>query len=90
MTKKEFKERCGFHKYGTRNAIYFDWKSEQTNGKWVVGYKYMVKADNKNLSKTELLNLLYEWVTKQIQPSYLCLYKYASTDEERFKVPIMG
>lgn len=87
MTKKTFKEMCSFHEYGSgrlkRNAIYFD---RQPNG-----FKFMVKANVVNISKQDLFNQLYDWVTEKIQaPDWFVDYKYAKTDEERFKVPIMG
>lgn len=95
MTKKDFKEQCYFTSYdkgkNKRNAIFFDWKSEHVDGKWAVGYKYMVKASVQNLSKTELFNELYNWVTGKIQAvTYWADYKYAKTDAERFKIPLAG
>ena len=92
MTKKEFKELCSFHEYGRgkikRNAIYFDHKYDFDNK--VNGYKFMVKARVENEKKAGLFNVLYDWVTKEIQPSWWVEYKYASTDQDRFKVSIMG
>lgn len=91
ITKKEFKEQCSFHEYGKgmnkRNAIYFDWKSEKN----IVGYRFMVKANVQSCKKDELYNELYNWVTLRtnIVPYYV-QYKYARTDSERFKVPIVG
>jgi hypothetical protein len=87
MTKKEFKSMCSFHEYGRgqnkHNAIYFDWKSSN-------GYKYMVKANVQDCLKSELLTALYNWITKQIQPDWFIEYRFAETDEKRFKVSIVG
>lgn len=92
MTKKEFKSKCSFHEYGRgqnkRNAIYFDWKSDVKNN--AVGFKFMVKANVQNCLKSELLEALYNWVTKGIQPDWYIEYKYADTDAKRFKVSLMG
>jgi len=94
-TKKDFKERCSFHVYGRgknkRNAIYFDWQNSGTYGKdsWN-GYKFMVKTEVKNCKKDELFNHLYNWVTKEQQPIWYIQYRYASTDNDRFKVSLVG
>lgn len=94
MTKKEFKSRCSFHEYGRgqqkRNAIYFDWKTGETNGKFFAGFKYMVKSSVQNCLRNELFDAMYNWVTKEVQPTWYIDYKYADTDEKRFKVPLMG
>ena len=90
MTKKDFKEKCDVHEYGRgykkRNAIYFDWQ-DTSNGR---GFKFMVKAPITNAKRVELYKILYDWVTKAIQPPYYVEYKYAETDQQRFKVPVMG
>lgn len=87
MTKKEFKERCSFHAYGKgkekRNAIFFDWK--QPNG-----FKFMVKARVQFSKRNELFNILYDWVIKGIEPDWYIQCKSAPTDQQRFKVPLMG
>ena len=93
ITKKEFKERCGFHRFVATdrilNAIYFDWKSERTATGFIVGYKYMVKAYTRECSKAELLNQLYLWVNdSNWTPPYFLDIKYAETDEQRFKPPV--
>ena len=86
ITKKEFKERCHFSEYGDgrrkRNAIFFD-RTED-------GYKYMVKTTVQNAKKNELFNILYDWVVNEIIPDWWVEYKYAHTDNDRFKVPLMG
>jgi hypothetical protein len=94
ITKKEFKEKCDFHVYkGSRriNAIYFDWQSGITeDGQRFNGFKYMVYADSKRMSKTELFNELWKWVAdiEHPQPSYKIQYRYAETNAKRFKVPL--
>lgn len=92
MTKKEFKEMCSFHTYrGHRtkiNAIFFDWKTDKATGH-SFGYKYMVSSNVENLSKAELFDYFYQWVTEKIVtlPWYIN-YRYADTDRNRFKVPL--
>lgn len=94
MTKKEFKERCSFHEYGKgqtkRNAIYFDWKTDFDNDVNIVGYKYMVKARVENCKKAELFNTFYKWVIESVTIPWWVEYRYAETDQKRFKVSIMG
>jgi hypothetical protein len=87
MTKKAFKELCSFHEYtgynGHRikhNVIYFDHTEK--------GFKYAVALDIKNGNKAELFEALYNWVTKEVQPVWYIRYKYAETDEKRFKVSL--
>ena len=86
ISKKEFKERCSFHEYGRgynkRNAIYYDYTKD--------GFKYMVKADVTNCKKAELFNVLYNWVVKEEIPDWWVVYRYAHTDNDRFKVALMG
>lgn len=92
MTKKAFKEMCSFHEYGRgqqkRNAIYFDWKSDVKSN--AVGFKFMVKANVQYCKRNELFNAMYDWVTKSIQPDWFIQYRFAETDEKRFKVSLMG
>jgi hypothetical protein len=91
MTKKSFKEQCRFELYtGSRrvNAIYFDWKQGDINGKYYGGYKYRVTADVKKCNKTELFNAFYDWVIKKHEPATYIHYKYAETDQQRFKIPL--
>lgn len=87
MTKKEFKELCDFHVYGSgkkkRNAIYYN--------RGVNGFTHMVKTSVQNYKKAELFNILYDWVTGVIsEPDYYVEYRYAKTEAEQFKVKIMG
>ena len=86
MTKKEFQERCSFHVYGRggnkHNAIYFDWKQG-------FGFKFGVAASIENSTKRDLFLDFFDWVTGKIdQPPWWIRYKFADTDEKRFKVPI--
>ena len=86
MTKKEFKELCSFHEYGggtkKRNAIYYDYNP--------IGFKYMVKASIIDSKKNELFNILYDWVINEIPPPYWVQYRYAHTENERFKLSLVG
>jgi hypothetical protein len=88
MTKKDFKERCDFHRYtGGRerhNVIFFDWKVTDEGR----GFKFAVAASTENSTKKDLFDAFFEWVTKEIEPSYWVRYKYAETDANRFKVPL--
>ena len=85
MTKKEFKSKCSFHEYVgynghkiKHNVIYFDHKEN--------GFKYAVALDIKNGTRKELFDALYNWVTKDIVPTWYIRYKFAETDDKRFKV----
>ena len=90
--KKDFKEQCSFHEYGRgknkRNAIYFDWKTDTTNN--AVGFKYLVKGRVEDLPKKELFDVLYNWVINEIQPPWYVEYRFALTEDKRFKVALMG
>lgn len=93
MTKKEFNSLTGYHKYtgypsdSNVNALFFD-KKETSEGR---GYKYCVFARACNATKKELEKTLYDFITGKIEdsPWYIQLI-VASTDAERFKVPLMG
>jgi hypothetical protein len=90
ITKKSFIEMCNFHVYtgwnGSRtkhNVIYFDYLSNDN----CRGFKFAVAMDIKQGNKQELINQLYNWVTGKVQePDYYVRYKYAETDDKRFKV----
>jgi len=89
MTKKQFKETCDLtHVYGRgqnrHNAIYFDWQVTDKGR----GFKYGVAASIQNSTKAELFNAMYDWVIKGISLPWWIRYKFAETDEKRFKVPI--
>jgi hypothetical protein len=89
MTKKEFQLRCDYHKYtgaGKENdisAIFFDRTSD--------GNKYCVYARTSNAGKKALIDELYKFISGEISDTvwYIQLI-VAETDEQRFKVPIMG
>lgn len=94
MTKKQFKEGCSFHEYGRgqnkRNAIYYDYKQDFDNK--AVGFKFMVKCRVADALKAELFKVFYDWVTSKgfkTLPWWID-YKYAATEQDRFKVSIMG
>ena len=53
-----------------------------------MGFKFGVAANTQNCTKKELVDILYNWVTKAEQPPYYVRYKFAETDQKRFKVPI--
>ena len=93
MTKKDFKEMVGDHTYtgwdGHRiriNALFFDWKQGDVNGKYFGGYKFMVAGNVKDISKKELFDLLYKLVNNIMVelPRYV-KYRHVTTDEQRFK-----
>jgi hypothetical protein len=91
LTKKAFKELCDVHVYtggGRRlTAIFYDWK--QGNDNCSTGFKYMVKGYSGEVTRKQLYELLYGWVTNGItaMPHYAD-YRFAPTDKERFKVPL--
>jgi hypothetical protein len=93
MTKKEFKKLVSIHKYTGAGrqyditAVFFDWMSGR-------GFKYCVNTYTRNIKQLELVNLLYDVVTKKITDPedlpYFVQLDIAETDELRFKVPISG
>ena len=93
MTKKEFKERVGDHCYtgwnghSVRiNALFFDFKQGDVNGKYFGGYKYMVAANVKDMSKKDLFELLYKLVNNiMVEVPFYVRYKHVVSDEQRFK-----
>ena len=93
MTKKEFKELVRVEIYtgsGVKlNALFFEWKTGDVDGKYFGGFKYMVKAYTREATRKQLFDLLYGWVTNGVtaMPHYAD-YKFAATDLERFKVPL--
>ncbi len=96
MTKKEFKEKVSYHVYGRgkekRHALYFDYRRGETEtGNNFSGFKFMIKANAKDVNKPSLFDILYQWVNEKIQqPPYYVQYKVAESDEKRFKVSIIG
>ena len=98
MTKKDFKNECSYHVYGKgknkKNAIFFDWKSGMStipteNGVYYnfCGYKFMVSSNVQRFSKKELSDIMYLWISQEM---YIpeCPYRFADTNEKRFKVPL--
>jgi hypothetical protein len=99
MTKKEFISRCSVHHYTgagrdyNQTAVFFDWKSERNSTKDVVGFKYCASTYTRNISQRDLINVLYEVVTKgedNVNIPYFVVVDIAQDDSKRFKVPIMG
>lgn len=99
MTKKEFNEMVDVHHYTgagrdyNETAIFFDWKSERTATGDIVGYKYCVATYTRNISQKDLINVLYDIVTKgedNADVPYFVAVDIAQDDTKRFKVPIMG
>ena len=93
MTKKEFKERLSYHRYTGRpkvvniNAIFFDWKE----GEDFRGYKYCIYSRAINATKAQLEAMLYDFIHGKIEDvEWNIQLVVADTDQERFKVPIMG
>jgi hypothetical protein len=88
MTKKQFKTEVSFHQYGKKrirlNAIYWGWDTVGTG----VGYKYMVKGTSDWCSKKELFDAMYEWIFNEVVLPWYIDYRYADTEEKRFKVKI--
>jgi hypothetical protein len=89
ITKSRFKELCDTnHVYGRGqsriNAIYFEWQ-DNDEGR---GFKAAVASSVENCTKAELFDILYDWITKEVNLPYYVFSKYAHTDAQRFKVPI--
>ena len=89
LTKKAFKGLCDVHVYtgGGRKltAIFYDWKQANSN----CGFKYMVKGYSGEATRKQLYELLYGWITNGVTAMpYYADYKFAPTDDERFKVPL--
>jgi hypothetical protein len=99
MTKKEFTSMCSVHHYTgagrdyNQTAVFFDWFSGSKDGKVAVGFKYCVATYTHNISQRELINLLYDIVTKgedNVNVPYFVAVDIAQNDLERFKVPLDG
>lgn len=92
MTKKEFTQKCSFQAYAGHkvkiNAIFFDWKSGDIDDKYFAGFKYMVKANVRDITQKELFNMFYEWIAKGTKLDYYVDYKFAENDLQRFKIPL--
>jgi hypothetical protein len=88
MTKKEFKEGCSFHEFGSGktkvNAIYFDWKSDEFGR----GFKYGVAMEIENGTRADLFDHMYNWIHNGIYLPHYIYSRYAQYDIQRFKAPI--
>lgn len=92
LTKKAFKEGCSLHHYGKYKVIYYDWADNfktAVDRKFWVGFKYAVMESRGNPVKTkEMYDMLYDWVVNGVNLPWYMNYRYAETDEKRFKVPV--
>ena len=91
MTKKEFIEMTSYQQYGKRNdsgfiALFFDWKRNDEG----MGYKYCIYSRALNSTKKELVNALYDAITKDIVTPWYSNIIIAQSDKQRFKVPIVA
>jgi len=99
LTKKEFKDLCSFHVYTGRgekhNVIFYDWKVTD-NGR---GFKYGIVANIKDMTKKDLFDEFYRCIILELHQSDNLFiapwwmhknyrFKYAGTDNERFRVPL--
>ena len=93
MTKKQFKEKSLYQNYihrgGGVHAFYYDYTTD--------GYKWLVYCRKKillpdgtmqSITKDELFNAFYQLVVNNIVLPYYYQYKFAETDEKRFKIKI--
>ena len=93
MTKKTFNQEVSYHNYGKRDgkiALYYDWQGGdfQKNEHWR-GFKYMVYCHKCDATKKELMDIFYQWVNGIINNvPWWVNYKFATTDNDRFKVAI--
>jgi hypothetical protein len=91
VTKKEFKKKASIHVYGRgsnrRVRLFYDWNNDFDKGR--IGYKYMIKGYG--VTQAMILVDAYDILINNITDA-LCWYdtKIAETDEQRFKVPIVG
>ena len=91
VTKKTFKELASIHVYGRgskrRVRLYYDWNNDLAKGR--IGFKYMVKGYG--VTQGMILADAYDILINKITDA-LCWYdmKIAETNEQRFRVPIVG
>ena len=91
LTKKEFKAKVSIHVYGRgshrRVRLFYDWNNDLAKGR--IGYKYMLKGYG--VTQAMILVDAYDILINKLTDA-LCWYdmKIAETDEQRFKVPIVG
>ena len=97
MTKNQFKADSNEQTYsgwnGKKikiNAFFFGWESGEdiSTGRRFAGYKYMVSGNIKDINKADLFKAFYAWVINQENLPWYINYKFATTDAERFKVPL--
>ena len=97
MTKKEFAELASFQPYtghykeNNVNALFFDWKQGEVDGKYFGGFKYCFYGRAILCKKKELLNTMYAYVTGKITDldvPYWINMKIADKDSQRFKAPL--
>jgi len=89
MTKKRVKTESNQQTYvgwnGHRiriNAFFFDYKQG-------CGYKYMLAANVNDMSKADLFNLFYDWVSGKTEKlPWFVKSRIAETDEKRFKISL--
>jgi len=96
ITKKQFKEVIRFEEYTGRlfsgkkvkaYVVYYDWRTDFTGDKNIVGYKYAIGGVS--VKKNDLINVAYNWIINgDQQVPFEIQYKFARTDEYRFKVPL--
>ena len=90
MTKKDFISKCDFHVYvggDKHNVIYYDNKDYDVDSEGR-GYKFGVALDIQHGTKADLIKHAYNWIVRNINLPYFVRYKFAATDNDRFKVPI--
>lgn len=98
MTKKEFIELandqlyiCRSNQHDNVRAIFYEWKEGTQDGKYFGGFKYCFFGRACIVSKKEMLNTMYAYVTGKIDDQTMPYYinmKIAQTDVQRFKVPL--
>lgn len=91
MTKKEFKERSGYHQYGKQNdngvkALFFGWKVMGN----LSGYKYCVYGRATVVTRKELEDALYNLVFNNEEPTYYINCVVAENNLQLFKVPLVA
>ena len=94
MSFKSFKRHIevtnGYSKYvglqDSTHVIFFDWLRDDSNK--IEGFKYAVACDITQATKAEVLNAMYNWIFKDINLDFYIRYKYAITNNDRFKKPL--
>lgn len=90
-TKKEFKTMVNYQCYtgaGVKfHCFYYDWKAG-VYGTKSGGYKYAFAENAKEITKVQLLNIIYDHLFNAIDCSSFTYIRKAKNDNERFKVGI--